>query len=725
MPFIDAFPDTIPVLRTASLLNFILDIEPIEPGELKHFLWVPRLLVDGDEVRIRDVARVSEDENSLGETLTVTLVDDDDRALFTSTASIEFGIGRTIDGDWDETTFITLLTDAEVSGIGYDIQGAPQNMTDRSAITIISKTANRINKTSETGLIIYDSDRVTITDSDLKPVKDSNGNVYTPIAVAIPGLKLSDLFQRVFIVECGFDNYFTNLPADDYPLQRYQVKMGERFYDGLKGFIGMFTPAVTPVGDDIWITDTTIAQPDGFPDPKEITVDRPLGINTQQSRQDLDGLLVQYVGLENNYDFTTFRYEYPIDVKGRLRTESEIITIEFRKIVPTGSIIVREAINIENRRSFLSGTEVDNSSESTEFTSNGWPSHIRKTTQKRLPPISDPSLAPILQNALTEREEYIYNPHPFKRQTQYTSRRSFHSDGIIAHDADNPLPDGSEYLRDLTTAQRSGNVATGQTFVSGPIRTREETTEPLRNGNVRFREYEVDEMSDLVVVDRVGEKPGEIGMSGVSSTQQELLVLAPGVTARTADFVEDFPVGELPLRYAQPLAERVIVQRQADAGTVSIPVIGYDASLKKGVPIKVGDRDGNSLGNFLITGRTIDIDASGVIVNLSGRAIAGSDAPLQQIPVYSRTIADSEVLLFTIPVECTDGYTMRVLQGSVADVSIEARHGASGAYTNIETTELDLSPWDGTTQNFQIRITAGTVTEHTRVQFDVNVDVAI
>lgn len=727
MPFIESFPPPIPPAQTASLLNFIVDIDPPASGDLQHELWLPRLKVDGTEVQIRGTAQVSEDENTLGESLTCTLLNDEDRALLTPSSVLEFGIGRTIDGDWDEATFVTLLTDGKVTDISYNLQGAPEAMNDQVNITVISRTTDKLNKATETGLIIYDSDKINIAEGDLKGVFDSNGVYRSPVAVAIPGLKLSDLFQRVFVTECGFDHYKTDLSVDDYPIQRYQVKLGERFYDGLKGFIGMYRPSMTPVGDDIWITDTTVPQPSGFPAPKEITIDRPLNISSQLSRQDLDGLVVRYVGLENNYDFTDFDFQYPITTSGRTRTESEVITVRFKKIISPllPAIIVREAINIENRRSYIDGVEVDNSSEATEFTANGWPAHIRKTTQKLLPPVTDPTLPPSLQNALTEREEYVYAPHPFKAQTQYVARRSYHSDGIVSSDTENPLPDGTPYKRDLTTSQRSGNVAAGQAFATGPIKTREETTVPLRNGNVRFREYEVDEMSGLVVVDRVGEKPGDISQSGVSSTQQELLVLAPGVTDLTAKIIDDFPIGELPLRYGQPLAERVIVQRQAGAGSVSLPVIGFDRALKRGIPVKVGDRDGNSLGNFLIVGRKIDIDSNGVVMNLTGRAMAGSNAPLQHTPSYSTRFEGPEVQTFTIPVVCTDGYTMRVLQGSVANVTIQARHGSSGGFTDIETSELDLSPWDGTTENFEIKITSGTVSVPTRVQFDVNVDLAI
>jgi hypothetical protein len=729
MPFIDSFPPITAGPTTASSLTFILDLIPVE-SEITHSLWLPRILVDGVEVQIRGAVRYNEDANTLGSSLSITLLKDDDRALFTGLASIDFGIGRTIAGLWDELTFQTLLKGGSVDSVNYNIQGDANHLADAVSVTIVSNDTNRLNRTSETGLVIYDSDRVTISDADMTPIKDAGDNLYAPAITAIPGMTLGDLFQKIFINECDFEQVFTNLPADDYPLQRYQVQMGQRFYDGLKGFIGMYSPAISLVDNAIWILDTTLPQPVGFPEPKEITIDRPLATSSQKAQQSLDGLLVQYVGLENNYDYTTFRFDYPKNTSGNVRIESEVITIEFRKKTATGSIVVREAVNIENRRSFLLDSfdyEVDNTSETVEFTSNGYPAHIRKVTQKRLPPITNPTLPPTLQNVLTETEEYAYAAHPFKRLTQYVARRSYHSEGIISYDDEDTLPDGSTYKRDLMTSQRSGNVkpiSSKYTFVTGNIKTREETTQPLRNGNVRIREYEVDEMSGLVVVDKMSERTGDVGISGVSSTQEQLLALAPGAVARSSNRIEDFPVGELPLAYALPLAERVIAQRQAGAGTVSIPVIGFDASLKRGVAIKVGDRDGNSLGNFIITGRTLDIDASGLIMTLSGRAIVGSNAPLQQIPSFTRTIAPLEVMLCTIPVVCTNGYSMRVKQGSISDVTVEARH-VGDAFVNIETTELFLAPWAGSTQNFELRITAGAVLEPTRVQFDVVVDLAM
>jgi hypothetical protein len=70
-----------------------------------------------------------------------------------------------------------------------------------------------------------------------------------------------------------------------------------------------------------------------------------------------------------------------------------------------------------------------------------------------------------------------------------------------------------------------------------------------------------------------------------------------------------------------------------------------------------------------------------------------------------------EVSTATIQIDCLDGYSL--FGSAVADIAVEARHGTSGAWTNIETTPIDLSAYDGQLETFQVRFTAGTITART------------
>lgn len=58
-------------------------------------------------------------------------------------------------------------------------------------------------------------------------------------------------------------------------------------------------------------------------------------------------------------------------------------------------------------------------------------------------------------------------------------------------------------------------------------------------------------------------------------------------------------------------------------------------------------------------------------------------------------------------IDCQTGYYLR--SSAVADIAVEAKRSADSVWTNIETTPIDLTPWNGTMQNFDIRITAESV----------------
>lgn len=54
------------------------------------------------------------------------------------------------------------------------------------------------------------------------------------------------------------------------------------------------------------------------------------------------------------------------------------------------------------------------------------------------------------------------------------------------------------------------------------------------------------------------------------------------------------------------------------------------------------------------------------------------------------------------------GFTLKCLP-TVADVAVEGRAAGVGSYIDLETTGIDLTPYVGTTQDFEIRYTASDV----------------
>ncbi len=65
---------------------------------------------------------------------------------------------------------------------------------------------------------------------------------------------------------------------------------------------------------------------------------------------------------------------------------------------------------------------------------------------------------------------------------------------------------------------------------------------------------------------------------------------------------------------------------------------------------------------------------------------------------------------FTIvlTIRCRAGYELT--STAVTNVAVEGRVTGGGGFTNLETTPIDLTPYDGTDQDFDIKITSEAVT---------------
>ena len=70
-------------------------------------------------------------------------------------------------------------------------------------------------------------------------------------------------------------------------------------------------------------------------------------------------------------------------------------------------------------------------------------------------------------------------------------------------------------------------------------------------------------------------------------------------------------------------------------------------------------------------------------------------------------LRSGETKTVTIQLDCLTGYQ---LSGeAVSDVTVEARHSGD-SFVDIETTPISLTPWNGTRETFEVRLTVGTIT---------------
>ena len=95
------------------------------------------------------------------------------------------------------------------------------------------------------------------------------------------------------------------------------------------------------------------------------------------------------------------------------------------------------------------------------------------------------------------------------------------------------------------------------------------------------------------------------------------------------------------------------------------------------------------------------------------------DTANNPISSFSLSLNSAEVKTLTIRVECRTGRFLRC--ETVADIAVEARKVGDTTWINLETTPIDLSPFDATRQNFEIRLTAVSVIVLTRRNFKLTV----
>jgi hypothetical protein len=83
------------------------------------------------------------------------------------------------------------------------------------------------------------------------------------------------------------------------------------------------------------------------------------------------------------------------------------------------------------------------------------------------------------------------------------------------------------------------------------------------------------------------------------------------------------------------------------------------------------------------------------------------------------SLASEQVTQFTIIVDCKTGEYL--YSTALANIAVEARLVGEVSWTNLETTPIDLTSYNGTPQRFEIRLTADSVSSNTRVLVPISV----
>lgn len=607
--------------RTPEIFTFdlILDILPDDITPANYIHLQPRLKVDGVEIPIIS-GTVEESSGTSGRTLDVRLARIADKSLIGIYADIEFGFGTKTAGVWNESTFETLLDGAVRQSLSHTLSWGDNQPADAVTFSSVSGSTAKMMKTAQKDLVIYDSSRLTLQQKDFEILYDSQGRQFTTELKPIAGLRLNRLLQEIAVVRCGFSGYRTNLP--DFRIQRVDVEMGGGLIDSISGYIGMFEPVLFVEDDLLWVIDTTIALPSGFPAPRTVSVSQYRTLSKQDTRRLVDVLLVDYVEDKLDYDYITTRTEIDEQLEGDLEAEIEKLIREYRKYAQPFVIQREEAYQVNKEFRGVGGQVVKTSSLTLTYDSRNRITERLSETQELLPDLLN-EISPGLLTLMDSEsivESFSWSAHPFDTRREYMSQRTLVESSLVAIDADNPQL-GSPYERKLAEVYLAGNVTTDQVSIFKRIRTTMDSATPQRDGTVKIRRTELNHLLNLIAVDEDADPVGDISVSGLAASSQKMLVFHTDGAVRNTDRIESFHAGELPATLFIPLARRRLKMIREYAGDVSFEVIGFDRSLRKGMSVRLTGR-GETIADCLILGRSINVEFGSITMNLTGRPIA-------------------------------------------------------------------------------------------------------
>lgn len=91
-----------------------------------------------------------------------------------------------------------------------------------------------------------------------------------------------------------------------------------------------------------------------------------------------------------------------------------------------------------------------------------------------------------------------------------------------------------------------------------------------------------------------------------------------------------------------------------------------------------------------------------------------TDLDNNPITVFNFAMASAGVLTMSVKIDCKTDY--RLTCSVTANIVVEGRKSGDVSWTNLESSFIDLSAYDGTRQTFEIRLTGASVSVRTRVK---------
>ncbi len=563
-----------------------------------------RLSVGGEYVSI-----ISFDEtvsaDGAGKSVTVGLARIEDKNLLT--AGAEFLIETFELNNADEEPVWETALEGKISRKSLTVQNANGKPAD--TVTFMLDATERLKKSPNRNLVVYDAARADVDASEFEPVYDTFGRAYTIQTLEESGLSLYKLFDEIFVNRCGFASVKTNIP--DYPIRRADFSIFETLYDGVKPFIGSFDAIAMQTADNVlWLTDATLALPPGFPAPRVIEAAKIQSISSEAEVERVEGFELQFSQSETGDFFTTKNQTFETEVRTRFgtlisRTVRKVKIRQYRSNYAR-RIVLREVIQSQTTTVYGADNVLPIQIETETFTFDylGRQKQSVKIVQKRVPDVAAAG-AVSLREVATDEMNHKYGVFPFSARRQFLKRTEFSSEGLIAVDAENQYF-GGDFSQSVADAHRIGNLKEGMTETSGLIKSVTEEFKPLPDGTVKVLTTTIDHTPEAVgreaiVTTSQGEpRAGDVSVSA-SARASRLYVFPKDSDVLTGQKLEAFAVGEIPLNIAVPLARRRLKRKKANKRKLQIELVGWNKTITQGAVCTAMGREAESV-NLIVEG---------------------------------------------------------------------------------------------------------------------------
>lgn len=617
-----------------------------------------KLYVDDIEIPLKSAEWSVQDSRPAG-TLNIELARLSDRTAFTRTAEIRLEVQEDTGSGF--ATIKTYCDGSILATSNYVLENDGNNPNDSFSVTVLPLLQQRLDKTPDQIVVLYDPAKTTVNDTDLETIPNSDGTTTgSPTTTPIANMNLGDVFEWLADT-LGFAGYRTNINYEPWTLSRVDFPAAQPYWQTVAGIIGNHEPKLSVDADNyLVIRDGTLTD---YVSARTMTLTNFRSLTLNKNIERFKGCKLDRQLQTDAWDYYALRQEVeteyfdiasgPFPQTVNTTWYQDFYKNDFPNVPVMTQVFSTKEIEYEDGATILSARQ-ENFSYSfgqggirpTRTTTREWGwANVPASwaaAQATLPgPTSDFAAAGFSVGAensysatngtghtdalvLTRTGQVIYNYRPFfgKADTVYAGNTGTETRGLITKDTENQQL-GQDFEQDYLNAQEHGNVAEGQDSRWGTvdISTESQKTDKKRQVNIKRRgRTPLNSTKGITHTNYRDRRIGDIGESEIQFETKPVYI-TEGADA-TATLYRQVNGGEAPMIVLNPLCLRLNAKQDLP-GAITAPLPTYDATIEIGGVIdpQVNGRAVSSLGIFEITGYTDTFNEEGFLTQITAKQI--------------------------------------------------------------------------------------------------------